>query len=177
MKKGKNVTIYSRSKLVWPENIVLGDNCTIDDFAFIAAKKFTKLGSYVHIASFVSITGGGEFIMGDYSTLSSGVRIFTGTEDLSGMVGATIPEPYRKARRSYVVIGKHVMVGANSVVLPGVEIPDGAVIGAMSLVLENTKLKPWSIYAGSPVRWLRYRQRETIQKLQAQLEEANGNHH
>lgn len=172
MKKGKDVTIYAGAKLIYPENIFIGSNVTIDDFVFIVAKKFAKLGSYVHIAAFTSIMGGGYFVMGDYSTLSMGVRIVTGTEDLSGMVGATIPEPYRKARRSYVVIGKHCMVGANSVILPGVEIPDGTVIGAMSLVLEDAKLKPWSIYAGSPVRWLRYRQRETIQKLQAQLEEA-----
>lgn len=174
MQKGKNVTIYSRSKLCYPENIYMGDNIIIDDFVLIIAKKFTKLGSYIHIASFTSITGGGEFAMDNYSTLSSGVRIFTGTEDLAGMVGAAIPEPYRKARRSYVVIGKHVMVGTNSVILPGVTIPDGVVIGAMSLVLEDTKLKPWSVYAGSPVRWLRYRQREKIQKLQEQLEENNG---
>ena len=170
MQKGKNVTIYSRSKICYPENVVLGDNVTIDDFVFIVAKTFTKLGDYIHIAAFTSIMGGGTFVMGDYSTLSMGVRIVTGTENLGGMVGATIPEPYRKARRSYVVIGKHCMVGANSVILPGVTIPDGVVIGAMSLVLEGTKLEPWSIYAGSPVRWLRYRQREKIQKLEAELE-------
>ena len=170
MQKGKNVTIYSRARLIYPENIRLGDNIIIDDFVLIIAKKCVMLGNYIHIASFTSITGGGDFVMDSYSTLSSGVRIFTGTEDLAGMVGAAIPEPYRKARRSYVVIGKHVMVGANSVILPSVTIPDGVVIGAMSLVLEDTKLKPWSIYAGSPVRWLRYRQREKIQKLEAELE-------
>jgi len=174
MKTGSNSTIYSRAKICYPENVFLGDHVTIDDFVFIVAKKLVKIGNYVHIASFASITGGGVFVMGDYSTLSSGARIFTGTEDLSGMAGATIPEPYRKARRSYVTIGKHCMVGANSVILPGVTIPDGVVIGAMSLVLENTKLKPWSIYVGSPARWLKYRQREPIQKLQAQLEERNG---
>ena len=174
MKQGNNVTIYSRAKICYPENVVLGDHVTIDDFVMIVAKPFVLIGSYVHIAGFASIAGGGPFMMGDYSTLSWGARIFTGTEDLSGMVGATVPEPYRRARRSYVVIGKHCMVGANSVILPGVTIPDGTVIGAMSLVLEGTKLKPWSIYAGSPVRWLKYRRREKIQKLQAQLEEGDG---
>jgi len=170
MKQGNNVTIYAGARLVYPENIVLGDRVTIDDFAFIVAKPFVLIGSYVHIAGFASIAGGGAFMMGDYSTLSWGARIYTGTEDLDGMVGATIPEPYRKAKRSYVVIGKHCMVGANSVVLPGVTIPDGTVIGAMSLVLEGTKLKPWSIYAGTPVRWLRYRQRDKIQQLAEALE-------
>ena len=170
MKQGNNVTIYQTARLVWNENIVLGDNVIIDDFVFITAQKFVMLGNYVHIASFTSITGGGEFIMGDYSTLSSGVRIFTGTEDVAGMVGAAVPDPYRKARRSYVVIGKHVMVGGNSVILPGVTIPDGTVIGAMSLVLEDTKLEPWSVYAGCPVRKLRGRPRERIQALEKQFD-------
>lgn len=169
MKQGKDVTVYARARLCYPENIVLGDHVTIDDFVFVVAKNLVKIGSYVHIASFTSITGGGVFIINDYSTLSSGVRIFTGTEDLSGMVGATIPEPYRKARRSYVHIGKHCMVGANSVILPGVTIPDGVVIGAMSLVLEDTELAPWAVYAGSPVRWLRKRKRERILELEREL--------
>ena len=169
MKQGKDVTVYARAKLCYPENIVLGDHVTIDDFVFIVAKKLVKIGNYVHIASFASITGGGVFVMGDYSTLSSGARIFTGTEDLSGMVGATIPEPYRKARRSYVTIGKHCMVGANSVILPGVTIPDGVVIGAMSLVLEDTELRPWFVYAGSPVRLRKGRPRDKILALEREL--------
>jgi len=38
----------------------------------------------VHIASFTSITGGGEYVMEDFTTLSNGVRVFTGNEDYSG---------------------------------------------------------------------------------------------
>jgi len=175
MRKGKNVTIYATAKLCYPENIVLGDGVIIDDFVFIVAKQFTKLGNYVHIASFTSITGGGVFTMGDYSTLSSGVRIFTGTEDLRGMLGAAVPAPYREAIRSYVEIGKHCMVGGNSVILPGVVIPDGTVIGAMSLVLQDTVLKPWAIYAGWPVRWLRERPRAHILQLEQDFEKRSNN--
>ena len=163
--------IFPLAKLAYPENIVWGHNVIIDDFVFIVSKRRTRLGNYVHIASFASITGGGDCSIGDYSTLSSGVRIFTGTEDISGasLLGAAIPAPFRVAIRSLVEIGKHCMVGANSVILPGVFMPDGVVIGAMSLVLQNTTLLPWSIYAGSPVRFLRARPKERVLELEEAL--------
>lgn len=171
MEKGKNVTIYPGAKLCYPENIHLGNNVIIDDFVFVVAKKEVIIGSYVHIASFTSITGGGSFFMGKYSTLSSGVRIFTGTENLDGMLGAAVPYPYRKPLRSRVAIFEHCMVGANSVILPGVLLPPGVVIGAMSLVLEDQDLEPWSIYAGCPVRRLRGRPRDSILELERRFHE------
>jgi len=162
--------VYPNAKLAYRENIAFGDNVIIDDFVFIVSRRLTRLGNFVHIASFTSITGGGECTIGDYSTLSSGVRIFTGTEDVVGdsLLGASIPEPFRVAIRSCVEIGKHCMIGANSVVLPGVVIPDGVIVGAMSLVLQNTELDPWSIYAGSPVRKLRDRpNKDKVLELEA----------
>lgn len=172
MKTGKNVTIYSGAKIIGAENVSIGSNVIIDDFVFLYAKPFIKIGNFVHIAGFTSITGGGPFIIEDYSTLSWGVRIFTGTEDVSGksLLGAAIPEPYRKAIRSYVHIGKHCMVGANSVILPGVTVPDGVIIGAMSLVLEDTELEPWTVYAGIPVRKIREQPRERMLELERELE-------
>lgn len=171
MDVNKSVMIYSLAKLVHLENITFGHHVIIDDFVFIVAKMLSEIGNYVHIASFSSITGGGSFNIGNYSTLSSGVRVFTGTENIDGesLLGAAIPEPYRKAIRSHVQIGKHCMIGANTVVLPGVVIPDGVVVGAMSLVLQDTHLRPWSVYAGCPVRLLRVRHKEKILALEADL--------
>lgn len=172
----KEPKVYPLAKLVCPENIFLGHDVIIDDFVFIGRGETTVIGDYVHIASFTSITGGGKCLIGNYSTLSSGVRIFTGTEDVHGnsLLGAAIPEPYRIAIRSYVTIGKHCMIGANSVVLPGVVIPDGVVIGAMSLVLQDVILEPWTIYAGCPVRALRSRPSDRILELTARLEAEQG---
>lgn len=52
-----------------------------------------------------------------------------------------------------VEIGKNVMIGANSTVLPGVVIGDGAVISAMSLV--NKDVAPGARVGGVPIRDLR----------------------
>src|SRR5271157_2811692 len=75
------VKTFEFTKIIGVENIEFGKNIIIDDFVFIYAKNKIKIGNFVHIASFTSISGGGVFIMNDFSSLASGVRIITGTDD------------------------------------------------------------------------------------------------
>lgn len=58
-KVGSNVRIFPGAKVIGREHISIGDNVIIDDFVFIYATAPMFIGSYVHIASFSSITGGG----------------------------------------------------------------------------------------------------------------------
>lgn len=166
---GKDVTIWPLAKFLSPENISIDDSVIIDDYVFLIGGKKTTIGSFVHIGSFTSITGGGEFVMEDFSGLSGGIRIYTGNEDYSGacLTNPTVPHPYRLPIRSYVYIKKHAIVGANAVVLPGVIIGEGAVVGANSLVTKDCK--PWTIYFGSPARLIRDRPRERMLELEVQL--------
>lgn len=159
---GKDVTIWPLAKIISPEAVSIGDSVIIDDFVFLMGGRKSVIGSFVHIGSFTSITGGGELVMEDFSGLSSGVRIYTGNEDYSGgcLTNPSVPDPYRRAVRSFVHLKKHCIIGANTVVLPGVTIGDGAAIGANSLVLKDCK--PWTIYAGSPCREIGPRPREEI---------------
>lgn len=166
---GQDVMVWPLAKIVSPEAISIGDSVIIDDFVFLMAGKRTSIGSFVHIASFTSITGGGEFVMEDFTTLSSGVRVFTGNEDYSGgcLTGSGVPIPYRVPIRSFVYIRKHAIVGAQSVILPGVTIGEGAVVGANSLVKKDCA--PWTTYAGSPARAIKSRPKARILRLEAQL--------
>lgn len=167
--RGVEITIWPLSKIVQAENISLGSHIIIDDFCFIVGGRKTEIGDYVHIASFASITGGGECIIGDFAGISSGVRIFTGDEDYKGgcLTNPTVPAPYRIPKRSFVKIGKHALVGANSVILAGVTIGEGCSIGAGTIVREDTE--PWGIYVGNPARRIGDRERETILRLEKEL--------
>ena len=166
---GQDVTIWPLAKIVMPEFISICNSVIIDDFVFIMGGAKTSIGSFVHIGSFTSITGGGDFSMEDYSALSSGIRVYTGNEDYSGycMTNPTIPVPYRIPIRSFVHIKKHAIVGANSVILPGVVIGEGAVIGANSLVTKSCD--PWTIYFGTPAKAMRQRPSDKILKLETLL--------
>jgi galactoside O-acetyltransferase len=144
-----SVSIFEHKKIIGLENIEFGRNIIIDDFVFIYAKKRIKIGNNVHIASFTSITGGEYFTMEDFSGLSSGVRIFIGSEDFQewGFGNPTIDEKYRNIKRAPIHIGKFCVIGANSVILPGVTVGEGATVGAGSVVSKN--LEPWGIYIGN----------------------------
>lgn len=143
------VTTFEFTKIIGIKNIHFGTNIIIDDFVMIYAKKEMHIGSYVHIACFTSILGGEEFVMEDFSWISSGSHIFTGSDDLKhwGFGNPTINEKYRNVNRAPVFIGKFACIGSNSVVLPGVNIGEGAAVGANSVVTKN--LEPWGIYIGN----------------------------
>ncbi|MBA4543011.1 MULTISPECIES: DapH/DapD/GlmU-related protein [Thermoactinomyces] len=56
-------------------------------------------------------------------------------------------------RLGEVTIGNHVMIGANTTILPGVTIGDHAVIGAGSVVTRD--VPPRAFAAGNPIRLIR----------------------
>ncbi len=144
-----NVKTFEYTKIIGIENIDFGANIIIDDFAFIYAKGKIKLGNYVHIGIYASITGGDELTVGDFSAISQGVRILTATDDFKdwGFGNSTIDNQFRNVTSLPINIGKFCIIGANSVVLPGVSIGEGAMVGANSTVTKN--LEPWGIYVGN----------------------------
>ena len=169
MKIGKDVTIHSSVKIIHSEKITMGDAVIVDDFVLLFGGKGCTIGSFIHIAAFSSIGGGGELVMEDFSGLSMGVRLYTGNEDYSGesFTNPTLPDPYRKPIRSFVHVSKFAVVGANSVILPGITIGEGAVVGANSLIVKDCK--PWTVYLGNPARPVRERPSEKLLNMECQL--------
>ena len=168
-KIGKNVKIFETTKIAFPENVEIGSNVIIDDFVLIIAKKSVKIGNYVHIASFSSLTGNETIILEDFSGLSSGVRIFSSSDLFSGncLTNPTVPAEYRKVISKAVIIKKHSIIGANTVILPGITIGEGAAVGANSLVTKN--LEPWTVYFGTPCKAIKKRNKEKILELSKEL--------
>ncbi|MFW2602027.1 acyltransferase [Aliarcobacter butzleri] len=144
-----NVKTFEYTKIIGIENIEFGKNIIIDDFVLIYAKERIKVGNFVHIASFSSVSGGGEFIMEDFSGLSSGCRIITGSDDFKdwGFGNPTIDNQFRNTKIGKVEIGRFAIVGANTTILPNVNIGEGVAVAANSLITKN--LEPWGIYVGN----------------------------
>jgi acetyltransferase-like isoleucine patch superfamily enzyme len=172
---GADVTIWSGAKIISPEVITIGNSVIMDDFVFLMGGKRTTIGDFIHIASFTSITGGGELVMEDFATLSSGIRVLTGTDDFTGnsLTNSAVPFPYRQPIRSFVHLKRHAIVGANSVILPGVTIGEGAAVGANSLITKDCE--PWTIYFGSPAKAIRARPKDKISELETQLRQVAYN--
>jgi len=120
------------------------------------------LGNYVHISPFSVVYGSSGVVMEDYSGLSPHCRVFSESDDFSGnsMVHPFFPAELKPGyMKGLVVLRKFVQVGAGSTILPGVELGEGAVIGAHSLVAKSCD--PWCIYAGIPA----VRNKERSKKL------------
>lgn len=166
---GLDVIIYSLARILSPEMVSLGNSVTIDDFTMLQGGQGITIGDFVHIAAFAGIIGGGSLVMGSFGAISGGVRVWTGTDDASGnsLIGARIPGCYRRPYRAEMLIGDHVLIGSNSVVMPGVHIGQGAVIGAMSFV--NSDVPEWTICYGIPARPRRDRPKERILEMEAEL--------
>ena len=166
---GQDVAIWAKAQILEPEAIAIGDSVIIDDFVMLMGGAGTTIGSFIHIASFTAIMGGGELVMEDFSGLSGGVRIYTGNEDYLGscLTNPAVPAPWRVPQRSSIHIGKHAIVGANAVILPGVTLGEGCVVGACSLVTRDCE--PWTIYAGSPAKPIKERPRHRMLELETDL--------
>jgi acetyltransferase-like isoleucine patch superfamily enzyme len=116
----------------------IGSNVRIDDFCIF--KGHIEIGCYVHVAAFCSVSGAfGKVELNDFSTLSNRVSIFTGSDDYSAdtLNNSQVPEEFTTIKKGAVVIGQAVLVGAHSVILPGVTIGDGGSVGAMAVVTKS----------------------------------------
>jgi len=165
---GKNVKVHNRASLYGVGNISLGDHVRIDDFAIIVATGLVTIGSYVQIANLCYLGGRHGIEIEDFSTLAPGVKLFSASDDYSGekLTNPTVPIELTGGEKGKVVLKKHVIIGANSVVLPNCVIGEGCSIGALSVVKRN--LEPWGVYAGIPVRRIKERKR-TLLSLEQQL--------
>lgn len=159
---GDNVRIYDSARLQDPAGIEFCDNIIIDDFVFLQAGRGLTIGSYVHIATLASVTGGGQCSIGHFATIASGARIMTGTDitDGSGLTNSTIPSELRSVLRGSTAVDRFAFVGLNSVVHPNVHVGEGSVIGSQSLALDD--VEPWTINVGSPCRPIKRRPSKLI---------------
>lgn len=159
---GENVKISDKASIYNPETIKLGDHSRIDDFCVVSGH--VTIGKYVHIAPFCLVAGGENGVtMADFSGLAYGVQVFSQSDDYSGrtLTNPTVSSEFKNERKAEVRIGRHVIIGAGSMVFPGVDLAEGCSIGAMTLVNKSTQ--PWGIYAGNPARRIKDRKRNLLE--------------
>jgi len=174
---GTNVKIAKNCLVVGIPNISIGNNVIIDSFCSIIASGSGNLtiGSYVHIASFCHLLASEGIDIKDFSGLSQGVKIYSKTDDYSGnsLTNPTIPNTYKSMKKGRVIINEHSIIGAGCVILPNVNIGEGASIGALSLIVSN--LDSWTIYTGNPLKKLTKRSKNLLQKKEAFLMQLEQN--
>lgn len=180
--EGKNIKIYRNVTVI---NSVLKDNSCIGDSSVI---KYSKLDPYVSIQRNNIVhnsdigkhtyTGPNTIILhsqiGNFSSISWNVSIGPANHDYSLITTHSflyskdsVLNPQIEAYNRYSEecnIGNDVWIGANVVILRGVNVGDGAVIGSNTIV--NKDVPPYAIVVGNPGKIIKYRfNRAIIDKL------------
>ena len=160
-------TIVSKNiRLRHPDKFSIGDYSIVDDFCYFSTR--VKIGFCTHIASGCNIAGGPKhsFEIGDFSSLSSGVKIWCSSNDFVNDLVMIIPPGIEiegmNPIEGDVLLANYTGIGANSVVMPDNHIPEGTVIGALSYVPTAFQFESWSVYAGIPIRKIGNRNRKNV---------------
>jgi acetyltransferase-like isoleucine patch superfamily enzyme len=157
-----------------PEFFIVGEDSIVDDFCYFSTK--VRIGRCSHIANGCSVAGGVErqFELGDYSSLSAGVKVWCVSDDFVNDIVTILPVGIGPIKTQLisadVSIDNYTAVGSNSVIMPGNHIPTGTVIGALSFVPSSFDFKPWSVYAGIPIRFIRPRNQDSVLAQVEQLD-------
>ena len=169
---GENVQISEHATFYNRARIYLGNNVRIDDFCVLSAGAGgIYIADYVHIAVYASLIGGGRITLSDFSGISARTCVYSSNDDYTGaaLTNPTVPDRYKNVRHADVFLGRHVIVGSGSVILPGVTLEDGVAIGALSLVTKDCEA--FGVYTGNPLRRIKGRKRDLLELEQRFLSE------
>lgn len=168
---GNDVFVSANVEIRRPHLVSLGNHVAIDSGFYITTA--AQIGDHVHVGPGVRVIGGAraKLTMGHFTNVAVGSSIICGSDEYggAGLVSAPgIPEEFRDIVDTRpVVFQDFANVGAHAVVLPGVELGEGTVVGACSLVTRSTE--PWTIYMGTPARPIRPRPRDKMLEYAARL--------
>ncbi len=163
---GHGAIIGKTVRIRKPEEVYIGAHTIIDDFTYISCA--AEIGSYCHIAPQVTISGGpGFFKMGDFCGISAGSSIFTCSSDYA-WISLDLPsipiEVQFGGIKSSVELSDHVLLGAHSVVMPGVILPEGFASAAKSIINQG-QYDAWTLYDGNCPHQCRSAKRRDVEKL------------
>ncbi len=151
---GRHVVFAGRNK------IELGENVSLYGFDYLNAegeRGYIRIGERSHVDQFCVLYGQGGLEIGRFCAIASGVKIYSQSNQYKHSKNERIidqPVVFKK-----VILGDDVWVGANAAILPGVQIEEGAIVGAGAVVTRN--VSSYSIVAGVPAKIIGWRKPRT----------------
>ena len=119
---------------------------------WIAPGRNLVMGDDVDLALDVLITTSGGVKIGDRTLIGYRAQIISANHIIPDKKGRIFGSGHDKKQ---VIIGSDVWVGANSMIMPGVVIGDGAIIAAGSVVTKN--VPEYTIVGGVPAKVIQQR--------------------
>ena len=126
-KIGSNVHIYPSVSIFIPWNLIVGDYCSIGDWALIYNL--------------------GEVFLGNSVTISHKAHLCSATHNY---IKKDLP-----LQRKKIVIENYAWVCTDAFISPGITIGEGSVVGACAVVLSN--VHKWEVVGGNPAKFIKKR--------------------
>ncbi|MEO6819314.1 MAG: hypothetical protein ABI266_06160 [Ginsengibacter sp.] len=159
---GDHIYISDKASIYNPSKISLGSYVRIDDFAIISAgEEGIEIGNFVHIACYACMLGHSKITFHDFTGISLRSMVLSSTSDFTGDHLFNLKEftPLNEIEGLTISINKPVVfekvsvLGAGSIVMPGVTLASNSGVGALSMILKDTE--PGGFYWGNPARLVR----------------------
>jgi acetyltransferase-like isoleucine patch superfamily enzyme len=137
-------------------NIQLGDGVTIGYGITFEVHKSGRLeiGSHVNLTQNILISSNTKVTIGKDTLIAENVSIRDGNHQME----ADTPIRLQEHTLQPVSIGEDVWIGAGCKILEGAKVANGVVLGANSLVLNQSETEVNGIYVGAPIRFIRKRE-------------------
>jgi len=147
--------ILLRLLLLWQTTVLyqfreIGDGCRLDRRLFVFPGR-VSLGRRCYIGRYSYLDG--DITIGDFTMLASHVAIVGGDHAYLEK-GIHMIDSGREHWKP-TVIGSDVWVGHGAIILNGLNIGDGALVAAGSVVVKD--VAPYTIVAGNPARFIKNR--------------------
>lgn len=120
-----------------------GEGATIYDSSLVIGD--VQVGKYTWVGPYTILDGSGGLVIGDYSSISAGVHIYT-----HDTVEWTLSGGKAEYKYAPITIGNCCYIGPHTIISKGVKIGDYCLVGANSFV--NIDLNNYSVAAGSPCK-------------------------
>jgi virginiamycin A acetyltransferase len=150
---------------VFNPNIIIGDYTYYDDpedsenFERNVLYHFPFVGDQLIIGKFCALARGVKFIMNGANHKLDGFSTYPFQIFGNGWENVE-PQLEHLPYKGNTVIGNDVWIGYETVIMPGGQVGDGAIIAAKSVVVSD--VPPYTIYGGNPARCIRQRFDEEV---------------
>lgn len=132
-----------RDRWIRAQELGFGEGTNIYDSVLVLGNP--KIGKHCWIGPFGILDGSGGLIIGDFTTLSAGVHIYSH----DNLKATLLPGKY-EIEKSPVIIGNNCYIAPQSIITRGVKLGDRCVVAANSMV--NHSFESGSIIAGNPAK-------------------------